>query len=152
MLAETSDLPSWNGARYPKFGVLGRLAIAGCLAVAIVSTSVGPAVSEESGLREIFRQLDEDGDGEVSRVEFQTRKVLLLDTRDVDKNNYITPDEALVTEAAFAEADADGDGRLSGLEWIGARFTDFDALDGNTNGSLTFDEIEAFAKPIIKKE
>ncbi len=122
------------------------------LSACLLCAAAAPAWSQEPLVQRIFQELDEDGNGHVDRSEFLRRKIRLMNAHDADGDNYITPDESRVTETEFNKADVNGDGRLSGLEWIDARFTDFDAIDGNADGRLSLEEVEEFAKLVIKKD
>ena len=103
-------------------------------------------------MQRIFRVLDEDSNGYVNRSEFLRRKIRLMNAHGADGNHYITPDETRVTEMEFNKADVNGDGRLSGLEWVDARFADFDAVDGNAERRLSVEEVDEFARLVIKKD
>ena len=122
------------------------------LSACLLCATAAPAWSQESLVQRIFRVLDEDSNGYVNRSEFLRRKIRLMNAHGADGNHYITPDETRVTETEFNKADVNGDGRLSGLEWVDARFADFDAVDGNADRRLSVEEVDEFARLVIKKD
>jgi hypothetical protein len=120
-----------------KFGRTGVLGGAVVLAAVLM---VGPTVFAQpsgGGNPDIVGDWDADGDGNVTRAEWQ-RSDALFDTYDKNGNDVIDMDErpAMPTDELM---DADGDGKVSEAEFIGpSEF--FKQLDKNGDGYLTPDE------------
>ena len=97
--------------------------------------------------REVFRILDSDNDGKVTRVEFRFHKTEVSYQRDTNRDGYLTNDEIPgINPTVFAAADTDRDDRLSGYEFLVAEFVNFGAMDANADGIITLDEFLAYAR------
>jgi len=112
---------------------------------------------------EMFKRLDKDGDGRLSRAELPTndRAQQRFEAMDADKDGYVTQDEAKAAREArraegkarmeqrLREADIDGDGQYS-LAEVQAKMPRmaerFNELDADKNGYLTREEMRAGAK------
>ena len=97
--------------------------------------------------KQSFAIADEDGDGRVTRAEYQLRKIAVFDKMDVDRDKTLSRNEIpVLKQSAFDDADSNGDGKLSGFEFIQADFAKFDLFDEDRNGVITFDELLSFRK------
>lgn len=79
----------------------------------------GPAAGQETQIRQAFELLDGNGDGRISRQEFQLNKTQIFyrSLRRAGETSSLKLEDSSLTPEAFAEADTDGDGVLSGSEW-----------------------------------
>ncbi len=118
------------------------------LALSILFASTAWAAEDfgQSKVKRTFSEIDQNGDGQVSRTELRMNKFYFFYLRDTDQDNHLSFGETQLSKAAFSAADSDGDGKISGLEFFDARFTQFDAYDTNHDGVLTFEEFENFAR------
>lgn len=98
-----------------------------------------------------FNQIDIDGDGLLSRAEYQNLEAARWAQLDRNGDGYLTEDDfppaalrrvqrELVRAAAL---DADGDGRISRNEFLDASVPTLLQADGNVDGLLSHDELEA---------
>ncbi len=108
---------------------------------------------EGERLKRMFKEMDPDGDGRVTREEWKGPEAF-FDRLDADKDGVITKDEVRAAgermgkeggrmgQALFKRADMDGDGRISRTEWT-LRPELFDRLDANGDGFIDPQEITA---------
>lgn len=102
---------------------------------------------------ERWRKLDQDGDGKISRSEWQ-RSEQAFDRMDTDKDGFLTKEELRSAAREFREKhrdrlremDADADGNISRSEWKGKEEM-FNRLDANHDGVLSRDELRGARKP-----
>lgn len=113
-------------------------------AVCVLAPGVQAASSEQ--LRETFRQLDANADGQVSATEFENKKIYVFSVHDANEDNAVQPNEVDLDARQFQTIDTDGDGQISGFEFIEAPIGQFQAYDADRNGSMTFDELAASAR------
>lgn len=124
--------------------------LAGGIAIATTAAATAPARAQ-ADLEAAFRLLDENGDGVVTRDQFQRNKTQIffvaLDAAGADQS--LGPEDIALTQEVFAQADIDGDGRLSGAEFVQAPFTQFEAFDANSSGEITLEEFLAAASSFV---
>ena len=90
---------------------------------------------------------DQNHDGEIDRVEFHNRIVVIFYFADTDKDGVVSNGQlkAFDEEELFRNAARDDDSMLSLKEFVDARFENFDAADADSDGTLTVQEVvEAF--------
>ena len=121
------------------------LVVLGCM-VTILAVD-GPAVA--GTVDDIFARLDTNGDGVITRPEFQNNLFEVFFVRDASENIKLELSESRLYPEAFAAADSDGDGALSGVEFNDAPFTQFETADANTDHEITREEFERFAQQFI---
>jgi Ca2+-binding EF-hand superfamily protein len=97
-----------------------------------------------------FETLDKDGDGQVTRDEFQG-PALLFDRLDSNADGSLSTKEYAKLQTIglglrFLGMDNDGDGRVSRDEYLGPAPT-FGKIDENGDGGLTLEEFLRFHKP-----
>ncbi|MGV6850409.1 MAG: EF-hand domain-containing protein [Marinibacterium sp.] len=139
------------------------LVLAGTLMAAITATSAayaaGPGGHGMRGHAPVsFEQIDTDGNGEVSRAEFQAFGEARFAAVDTDGDGFLSGDElaargqeraASRIERMMQRADANQDGKLSLEEMRNAvprRQALFETLDVDKSGGLTRDELAAGRK------
>ena len=93
---------------------------------------------------EIFARLDTNGDGVITRTEFEINSIEVFYINDKNENIKLEASETRLSKEAFEAADTDGDGALSGVEFLQAPFTQFEAADTNTDQKITKREFELF--------
>lgn len=101
---------------------------------------------------ERWQMLDQDGDGRVSRSEWQ-RSEQVFDRIDADKDGFLTKEELRSAareirgkrRGGLREMDTDSDGNISRSEWKGKEEM-FNRLDANSDGLLSRDELRGARK------
>lgn len=140
------------------------LAASAVLGLAVLSA---PALADKG--HGLFERADQNGDGFVTRVEFNASRAVLFARLDSDGDGAITQPEVDQARKAFRERhgktegkppigthehaqhkrhrgfldriDANGDGRVGGAEFAAAGDRMFAKLDNNSDGQLTGEEM-----------
>lgn len=107
--------------------------------------------------QEMFKRLDKNGDGKISKEEAPERLAANFDKIDANKDGFITPDELKARqpgpggpdgarpnpEDIFKRMDKNGDGKIAKDEANERLAANFDKLDANKDGFITPDELRA---------
>jgi Ca2+-binding EF-hand superfamily protein len=141
------------------------LAVSAVLGLAVLAA---PALADKG--HGLFDRADKNGDGFVSRVEFNASRAVMFARLDSSGDGSITQEEVDVARKAFRERhgntagkppvdqnhahnkphkghrfferiDANGDGRVGGAEFAAAGDRVFAKLDSNGDGQLTKEEM-----------
>lgn len=112
-------------------------------APAAASTGNGTVIVDDRRLLRFFGLMDEDGDGSVSRPEFQSGKGSVFLAMDADGSMTLTPDETRLKPDAFAQL-AGADGVVDGEEFIAADVAQFAKIDANGDYGISYDELRAY--------
>ena len=123
------------------------LVVAGCAesGKAPASASAADNPVDDSRLRGYFATMDQDGDGFISRPEFEGERGAVFLA--IDKNNSVTltADEMHLSPEAFAKL-AGGDDVVTPAEFNNAEIASFEAIDSNHDLQLSYDELRAFVQ------
>ena len=137
------------------------VALAATASVASAADNKGDSARPQRG--EMFKRMDKDGDGRLSRAELPAdeRAQKRFEAMDKDQDGYVTQEEAQAArqtrraegkarmEQHLRDADINGDGQYSidelqaKMPRMAERFND---LDADKNGYLTREEMRAGAK------
>jgi hypothetical protein len=104
----------------------------------------GPALAaDEQRLKRFFTLMDEDGDGLISRPEFQAEKGAVFLALDRDGSMTLTSDEMRLSLEGFKLL-AGAVGVVDGEEFISSEVTAFDPIDANHDHQIDFGELSAY--------
>ena len=109
------------------------------LAVPVLLAFGLPAFAQQPALNEShLNALDSDGDGAISKTEFDAFSVFAFEKMDTDGNSVLSPDEVddHVVGDAFDMLDNDGNGTVSEDEFMLQMNEDFTAADTDGDGIL----------------
>jgi len=128
---------------------LGTRALSSIVLASGMVLAVGaPANAEDPRIqnaRQLFKMLDDNGDGKVTFEEFQAKKILTFTARDANQDNSLSLKEVRITREQFDAIDRNKDGKISGLEFIDSPFGQFETYDLNKDGAIEVQEfIEVF--------
>jgi Ca2+-binding EF-hand superfamily protein len=112
-----------------------------------------PAAGQESQIRQAFDLLDANGDGRISREEFQLNKTRIFyrSLQRTGETSSLRLEESNLTPEAFADADTDSDGVLSGSEWIEARVAQFEIYDADSDQAISLEELESGMREYVRE-
>ena len=121
-------------------------ALSGCTDNKNAETPAKPAAVNpinEERLHGYFASMDQDGDGFISRPEFEGERGAVFLA--IDKNNsmFLTPDEMHLTPEAFAKLAGD-DGIVVPGEFFNADIASFETIDANQDLQLSYEELRDF--------
>jgi Ca2+-binding EF-hand superfamily protein len=104
----------------------------------------------------MFELYDTNGDGKITKEEFESVREKRFETLDVNKDGKVTFEEFVEVlkprnpdrlKKVFARMDKNGDGALSKEEWEDAGLVEFERFDINKDGVITREEFaEVMAK------
>ena len=116
-----------------------------CLLAAAISASLAmPALAvDEARMQRFLALMDADGDGQVSRPEFQAGKGAVFLAIDEDGSMTLSQNEMRLTPEAFKQLAGD-DGMVDGEEFIAADVASFDAIDENKDHQIALAELVAY--------
>ena len=117
------------------------LGIAATLAASL--SAIAPAVAyTDKEVAAIFKTLDTNGDGKVTREEYSANKVAIVYRNVSGRGGNISFEQTKLSRAFFDAADVDHDGTLSPVEIIDA--LPFEAVDTDRKGYITLDDLRRF--------
>lgn len=152
------------------------LTLASALAMALVAGAVQAQdrAPRGPGMFPDFATLDTDGDGKISREEFDAPRQARIKALDPDGDGVITLEEMKTrmgeearkraeaqAERIFARIDADGDGKISAAEALAANSHGrpgpdlgrvFERLDGDKDGAISKEEFDRAAERMQKRD
>lgn len=113
-----------------------------CLIVgALCTLFAGSALAvDEARLKRFLTLMDTDGDGLVSRPEFQAGKGAVFLAIDEDSSMTLSQNEMRLTPDAFKKLAGD-DGVVDGEEFIATDVASFDAIDKNKDHQIDLAEL-----------
>lgn len=118
--------------------------IAGLFLGVLSVLAAGPALAvDEERLQRFFTLMDADGDGQVSRPEFQSGKGAVFLAIDQDGSMTLTQDEMRLSPEGFKLLAGDDD-VVDGEEFIAADIASFDAIDHNQDHQIDFAELRDY--------
>ena len=110
----------------------------------LILAAASPALSQdEARLQKFFAIMDGDGDGHISRPEFQAGKGAVFLAMDEDGSMTLTADEMRLSLDAFKLL-AGQDGLIDGQEFVATDVTSFEAIDANKDNQLDFAELRDY--------
>jgi hypothetical protein len=114
--------------------------LAGALSMSLAT----PALAvDEARLQRFLALMDADGDGQVSRPEFQSGKGAVFLAIDADGGMTLSQDEMRLSPEAFKQLAGD-DGVVDGAEFIATDAASFDAIDKNQDHQIDLAELVAY--------
>jgi hypothetical protein len=116
-----------------------------CLVLGALCALVsGPALAvDEARLQRFLILMDADGDGLVSRPEFQAGKGAVFLAIDADGSMTLSQNEMRLAPEAFKQLAGD-DNVVDGEEFIAADVASFDAIDKNQDHQIALDELVSY--------
>ena len=118
--------------------------IGGHIVGALCVLSAGPALAvDQARLQRFFTLMDADGDGLVSRPEFQAGKGAVFLAIDEDASMTLSQNEMRLTPEAFKQLAGD-DSVVDGEEFIATDVASFDAIDKNKDHQIDLAELVAY--------
>ena len=113
----------------------------GLIVGALCVLSSAPALAvDEARLQRFFTLMDADGDGLVSRPEFQAGKGAVFLAIDEDGSMTLSQNEMRLSAEAFKQLAGD-DGVVGGEEFIATDVASFDAIDKNKDHQIVLAEL-----------
>src|SRR6185503_3463916 len=113
----------------------------GLIVGALCVLSSAPALAvDEARLQRFFTLMDADGDGLVSRPEFQAGKGAVFLAIDEDGSMTLSQNEMRLSPEAFKQLAGD-DGVVGGEEFIATDVASFDAIDKNQDHQIDLAEL-----------
>lgn len=107
--------------------------------------AIGAPASGAKTTEDAFGLLDVDGNGQIDRAEWQSRKMAVFTLRDSDENLQLSRGELPgVPQQAFSEADLNKDAAISGYEFNQAPFSQFDKADADDDVGVSAAEFRAY--------
>jgi Ca2+-binding EF-hand superfamily protein len=137
-----------------------RASTAWAFAIALgIAAGIGVAVAQqvnEDAIRKAFADADVNGDGVLNVDEYVGHVVYVFKRIDVNRDGFITFEEAIAFSpahnvAAMKAMDRNGDGKLSLGEVAGAKVIDFFEMDTNRDGVITVQELIAYERRIAAR-
>ena len=120
---------------------MGRLSL---IIGALSASLAGPALAvDEARLQRFFTLMDADGDGQVSRPEFQAGKGAVFLAIDEDGSMTLSQNEMRLTPEGFNQL-AGADGVVDGEEFIATDVASFDAIDKNQDHQIDLTELVTY--------
>lgn len=118
--------------------------IGGLVVGALCIQSAAPALAvDEARLQRFFAMMDADGDGLVSRPEFQSGKGAVFLAIDEDGSMTLSQNEMRLTPEGFKQLAGD-DGLVDGEEFIAADVASFDAIDKDQDHQIALAELVSY--------
>lgn len=118
--------------------------IGGLVVGALCILSAAPALAvDEARLQRFFTMMDADGDGLVSRPEFQSGKGAVFLAIDEDGSMTLSQNEMRLTPEGFKQLAGD-DSLVDGEEFIAADIASFDAIDKNQDHQIDLAELVGY--------
>lgn len=111
---------------------------------ALVLTPAAQALDQDR-LKKLFGLLDRDGNGQVTRPEYETGLGLVFYTLDANADLVLTDDEINLTPDAFRHVAGD-DGKIEGLEFFTADIATFESIDEDDDLIVTFPELLGYVE------
>ena len=123
--------------------------VAAVFAAAIATCSPAAAFTDQE-IEIVFKKLDTDGDGKVTREEYDINKVNVI-YRDAPANINIATQwpsfkDTRVSRQYFDSVDTNHDGKLSPIEVMDALA--FEKIDKDNKGYITRQDLQMFMKAI----
>lgn len=112
----------------------------------IVLAWAGAASAQDGGAAARLARADTNGDGAVTRAEFDAMRAAGFDRLDVNQDGYLSSEESRTAgrrRAQITSADANGDGRVSRAEFLAQPPRGFNRFDANHNDVLEASELQA---------
>jgi Ca2+-binding EF-hand superfamily protein len=137
-------------------GIVAALALT-LLNVGGAAAQTGKPVSpprgfSEADIQDVFRRLDEDSDGKVTRGEYDGRKVFAIyrnaPADDSLGSGDVSFEQTKLSREFFDSADSDHDGKLSPVEIL--RTFQYERVVTDGKGYFTRDELRVFMKQISR--
>ena len=115
----------------------------------------------------MFKSMDTDGDGRVSRAEHAAGAKMMFDKMDANHDGVVTAAEMDAARPMKSEKpagqqmsasekikviDTDGDGQLTAAEHSAGSQTMFNKMDTNSDGFLSMEEFEAGHKKMMNND
>jgi hypothetical protein len=121
-----------------------------CALVAVAVTAsmhAGPGQAlDENRLQKLFHLMDGDGNGGITRPEYETGRGIVFATIDANLDFVLTDDELRLTPESFRMVAGD-DGKVDGMEFLSAEVAAFEAIDSDQDLTITYPELLAFISP-----
>lgn len=133
----------------PQFWTIGKRILQVTLFVYLWSFSANADTQKERSqsladerTEGLFRFVDKDSDGRITREELRLMIIALFMDLDSDRNNSLSNSEIPnVKEEIFSKADKDSSGVLSNFEFMQSDFMVFERFDVDKNQYITLDEV-----------
>lgn len=144
-MRDDEDIPASTGAALRAIATLIlALALSGCADAKKAPPHDAPVNPiDETRLQGYFATMDRDGDGVISRPEFEGERGAVFLA--IDKNNsmFLTPDEMHLTPEAFSKL-AGADGIVIPDEFLSSDIATFEKIDANHDLQLSYEEVREF--------
>jgi Ca2+-binding EF-hand superfamily protein len=119
------------------------------LTIACLALPPAALAVDEARLQNLFDLMDRDGNGEITRPEYQTGIGLVFATLDANVDFALTDDEIRLTPEAFHHIAGD-DGKIEGPEFFRADIAAFEAIDADGNYVATFAELLSYVAKYVR--
>lgn len=119
-----------------KIGLAGILIVLG----AMVAAPPTEAADRKDAAREAFDGLDSNGDGVISREEFEVNKVNVIFRRSAARGASLKFEDTRISRATFEAVDIDGDGVITPSDVRQSQLFYFEPYDKNQDNQIEFAE------------
>jgi Ca2+-binding EF-hand superfamily protein len=135
-----------------KAGLAGKAAAAVILTLVLANCSgseKAPAPAgaanpiDETRLQDYFKTMDRDGDGFISRPEFEEERGAVFLAIDRNNSMTLTANEMHLTPEAFAKLSG-GDAAVTPDEFSGSELATFEQIDASGDKQLSYQEVRDF--------